>query len=323
MTSRSVLLVSFLIVGEVASRAMAQEWQPAPSPRTQQWRAAQQGGPQPGPPAPAPQSFPAQPPAYPAQQQPYPTTPQGTFQQQAPQAYPPNGYQQQPGYYPGAAPGGYGQEGYAPQAPPGPRPLTSVAGAIQLGAGISLLSYHSNSLSPDTSMPMSMLPSDQAAASSIITNCCVNKTPFLVEAGYGLSDQALLGVQLQLAGASESISETVPSAREMLFSLGAKFDYQLTPTSRWNPFIGAVANVSLVSKSYYGTKDSRTLFGLLARAGLRYFVLDQLSIDPTVALGAHFGSGSQSVEVTPGPSQDYGVSGFDFALSLAVSLWIK
>jgi hypothetical protein len=116
----------------------------------------------------------------------------------------------------------------------------------------------------------------------------------------------------------------VAPAREFMFSIGPKLDYQLMPTSRWNPFIGAVANVTLASKSYYNTKDSRTIFGLLARAGLRYFVLDQLSFDPTLSVGAHFGSGSQGMDLPAGSTQlDYSLSGFDFALSMGISLWIK
>src|SRR6202012_1394572 len=104
----------------------------------------------------------------------------------------------------------------------------------------------------------------------------------------GLSDNILLGGQVQLAGGSESAGDNVYPARQFAFSIGPKFDYQLRPTSRWNPFIGAVANVTLASKSYYNAKDSRTIFGVLARAGFRYFVLDQLSIDPILSIGAHF-----------------------------------
>jgi hypothetical protein len=139
-----------------------------------------------------------------------------------------------------------------------------------------------------------------------------------------VSDNILLGAQVQLAGGSESVAGGAQPAREFAFSIGPKFDYQLAPTSRWNPFIGAIANVSLTSKSYYNTKDSRTIFGVLARAGMRYFVLDQLSIDPTLSVGGHFGSGSQAAEQPVGSNQlDYSVSGFDFAISMGLSLWIK
>ena len=87
--------------------------------------------------------------------------------------------------------------------------------------------------------------------------------------------------------------------KQFAFSFGPKLEYQFLPTSRWNPFLGAVLNIGIENKSFYGTKDSRTIFGILARAGMRYFVLDQLSIDPTIALGGHFGSGSQTPAAAP------------------------
>jgi hypothetical protein len=71
-------------------------------------------------------------------------------------------------------------------------------------------------------------------------------------------------------------------------------------------------------------KDSKTLFGLALRGGVRVFVLDQLSIDPSVLIGYSFGSGTQKLEggVTPVEFEN-SVSGIQFAISLGLSLWLK
>lgn len=202
--------------------------------------------------------------------------------------------------------------------------VTSVKGAIQISGGIALWQYSSMSLSPSNKPAATTMPGVMDSTTPVVTpTCCGDKWPFSIEAAYGLSDNILLGGQVQLAGGSESAGDSVYHARQFAFSIGPKFDYQLIPTSRWNPFIGAVANVTLASKSYYNAKDSRTIFGLLARAGFRYFVLDQLSIDPILSIGAHFGSGSQNTDTPASNQMDYSLSGFDFALSMGISLWIK
>lgn len=273
--------------------------------------------------------------AYPPagyQPQPYPQQPAQPYpQQQAP--LPP----QEPGYYPPQQPvaPGYGFPGNAPNpaaypagyAPP-PAPLvSSVNGAIQIGAGIGLVGFDSTSLSPSAPKAIPTTPSmgmePAITPPTLITTCCVLKNPLLIEAGYGLSDQLLLGAQLQLLSGSESTSDPTQDLKQFAFSFGPKLDYHFMPTSRWNPFIGAVVNITLESKSFYMTKDSRTIFGVMARGGVRYFVLDQLSIDPTLAIGGHFGSGTQTPGQAPQAKIDYSLSGFQFAVSLGLSLWVK
>jgi hypothetical protein len=274
-------------------------------------------------------------PGYPEGYQGYAQQAQPAFPQQAQPDYQQQPVQQPPvapGYYPpqgGDQAQAYGypqQQGY-PQGyvAPGLPMITSVKGQIQVGAGIALFGYSSLSLSPSSSNPTAPSSEDPTAAPvpMVGTTCCGSPNPFLVEAGYGLSDQMILGAQLQLGGHSESLGTMAPPAKEFMFSIGPKFDYQLAPTSRWNPFVGGVVNLTLASKSYYGVKQSNTLFGILARTGMRYFVIDGLSIDPTIAIGARFGSGSQNTDPTASNELSYSLSGFQFALSVGLSLWIK
>src|SRR5688572_26159631 len=147
---------------------------------TSQVRAqGQQGYPPAGyQPYPQGQPMPQQPmPQQPMLQQPMPQQPMPQ------QPMPPQGYypQQQPGP---EVQGGYGypQQGYAPNAgypgyaaAPPPQLVSSVAGAIQIGAGISLLSFGSTALSPSTpSAPPAMMGMVPAAV-PFITSCCAVK----------------------------------------------------------------------------------------------------------------------------------------------------
>jgi hypothetical protein len=300
----------------------------------------------------AAQGYPEQ---YAQQQQQYPQQqyqqyPQQQYQQY-PQQQPAQGADQQqppPGYFPTPdAQGSYGyqqqyapnavypqqQQGYgAPEAPAAPL-VSSVKGAFQLSAGISLLQYQSLSMSQtgmtpaavvDPAAPPGTPPPPPTAAQGLFGR--TTSHPVNLEAGYGLSDNILIGALFQLASYSENleVSGAKYPLTDFAFTIAPKFDYQFSPSSRINPFVGAIASLTLHNKKYYGSRDSRTLFGVGVRGGLRFFVLDQLSLDPVVVLGFNFGSGKQKQEVTPTPIEfENSLSGFQFALAMAVSLYIK
>jgi hypothetical protein len=278
---------------------------------------------------------------YPQQQyQQYPQQQpaQGADQQQPPPGYFPTpdaqgsyGYQQQ--YAPNAVYPQQQQQGYgAPEAPAEPL-VSSVKGAFQLSAGISLLQYQTVSMSQTGMTPAAVVdpaapPGTPPPAAAVVPPALYGRTmshPIHLEAGYGVTDNILVGALFQLASYSEprEVSGAKFPMSDFAFTVAPKFDYQFSPTSRLNPFIGALASISLQSKKYYGNSDSLTLFGVAARAGLRYFVLDQLSIDPLLTLGFNFGSGKQKQVNATTIELENSVSGIQFALAMGVSLYIK
>jgi hypothetical protein len=269
--------------------------------------------------------------------QPQPQYPQYPPQQQYEQQQPP------PGYFP--TPDAQGALNYT--APNGPYPdaqqvqsaasnaqlVSSVAGAFQLSGGISLIQVNSLSMKQDmmaASIPpvtMTTPPAMVAAAAPVdpvVTTCCVVKHPLFVELGYGVSNNIVIGGLFQFASASESVNNGAIPAKDLIFSFAPKFDYQFSPTSRFNPFLGGALNVTYENKTYFGLKDSRMLFGLALRGGLRYFVLDGLSLDPVVSLGYGVGSGTQqNMAKQPNSNSDYSVSNLHFAISMGMSIWLK
>jgi hypothetical protein len=256
---------------------------------------------------PVPQQPYAQPyPQQPLPQQSYPPQQAYPAQQQFPQAYP-----QQPGAY-GYAPGYPGQFAGPP---PSAALVSSVDGVLQFGVGSSIVQYVSTSFTLD--------PGD-AKTSRSVTNWGFAENPFVLEGGYGLSSQLLLGGVIQLGGTSNS--DMLPNATApnkisaFKFLLGPKLDYQFMPESKLNPFAGAVLGLGLDSRNEYGAKESRTVFTALVRGGVRYFVFDSVSIDPALNLGFTVGSGSLS---SSGVSVSASTSGFLIGLNVGVSFWLK
>ena len=277
---------------------------------------------------------------YPEQQQYQQQYPQQQeMQQQPPPGYFPTpdaqgsyGYQQQ--YAPNAMYPQQQQQGYGMQPAAEEQPLvSSVEGAFQVSAGLGLLQYQSLTISqsgmtPPTTDPLAMPGAPPAAAAPAVQQALygkIDRHPLNLELGYGLSKNILLGAILSMAGSSETLEINGAKApvSDFMFTLAPKFDYQLTPTSRFNPFIGGMVSLTLHNKKSWPYKDSRTLFGVAARGGIRYFVLDQLSIDPILALGYTFGSGTQKVESTTPIEFEDSVSGPFFAISMAVSVYLK
>jgi hypothetical protein len=286
---------------------------------------------------------------YPQYQQAYP---QGQFQQQQ---YQQPGDQQQPppGYFPTPdAQGSYGYQqqyapngvypqqqqgqGYGEEQQPAEDPLvSSVRHAFQISAGLALFHYTSLGIEqtgvspPVASDPMPAPGAPPVAAAPAPQQFLYGRTdrhPLNLELGYGLTDKMLLGVIFQMAGSSETLEANGGKApvSDFMFALAPKFEYHFLPSSRWNPFIGAVASIAWLSKESGAYSDSRTLFGLAFRGGLRYFALDQLSIDPSLLIGFNTGSGTQkqSGGAQPVEFKD-SLSGMQFAISMGVSFYIK
>ncbi|HET8939633.1 MAG TPA: hypothetical protein VFN67_39615 [Polyangiales bacterium] len=281
------------------------------------------------------------------QQQQYPEQPQ--YQQQYPQQQDMQQQQPPPGYFPTPdAQGSYGyQQQYAPNAmypqqqqqgygvqPAAEEPLvSSVEGAFQISAGLGLLQYQSLAISqsgmnPPATDPLAMPGVPPAAAAPAVQQVLygkIDRHPINLELGYGLSKNILLGALLSMAGSSETLEINGAKApvSDFMFMLAPKFDYQLSPTSRFNPFVGGIVSLTLHNKKSWPYKDARTLFGVAARGGLRYFVLEQLSIDPSLSVGYMFGSATQKVEGTTPIEFEDSVSGPFFAISMGVSIYLK
>jgi opacity protein-like surface antigen len=152
-----------------------------------------------------------------------------------------------------------------------------------------------------------------------------DRHPLYLELGYGLTPNILLGAILQFAGSSETLEANGGKApvSDSLWTLAPKFDYQFTPTSRLNPFLGGVVSLTMHDKKSGPYTDSRLLFGLGVRGGVRYFVLDQLSFDPSLSLGLNFGSGTQKQDAAQPVEFEDSLSGWYLSLGIGVSLYIK
>ena len=192
--------------------------------------------------------------------------------------------------------------------------VSSVAGALQLGLNLGILHYTSLSADYDVG----------GDADFSNTSWGFARNPITLEAGYGLNDRMLIGGLLQLGGVNWSSKRgSLPGneTSDFNFAIGPKFDFHFLPDSRFNPFVGAIFTIGSNSIDWADdTDDSRLVFNLLLRAGARYFLFDQLSVDPSLTFGAVLGSGSTHSGTI---DYDYGFSGVQFAIWLGLSYWLK
>jgi hypothetical protein len=280
------------------------QYQPQPAPQQQQYpqQQYQQQPPQVQyQPQPAPQQYPQQQPQQYQQPAPQQQYQQPQYQQPAPQP----DYQQQQQYQPA-----YGQP--APSYGPterGPVP----DGAFQLSLGTSFVNYQANNFDFDNN-------GGELEQSQLKWGIAEN--PVLLEFGYGLSQSAIIGGVFSLGGASfsskTSNSTTENESSNFQFQLGPKFDFMFGHgTAR--PFVGAVAIIGYQG-SDSGTEDSTLAFSFLARVGLRAFLAEHFSIDPSLVIGGAFGSGTLE---QGGQKADYSATGFQVGLNIAVSGWLR
>jgi hypothetical protein len=247
------------------------------------------------------QRFPQQQQQYP-QQQPYPQQQQQYPQQQYPQqAYPQAGYGAAPGY--GPAPG-YPQPTAAAASEP---MVSSVDGLIQLGINTAIVQHVGGALSPDTGPNISQSN----------TSWGIAKNPTTLEGGYGFLPNLLVGGLLQLGGNSAAS----PKTSSFALAIGPKADYMFMPNSKLNPFVGVMLGIAY-SSSEIGSvaSQSQTDFIFMARGGMRWFMFDSVSLDPSVVIGGALGSATQTINSLVG---NLSSSSFQVALTLGLSVWLK
>jgi hypothetical protein len=268
------------------------------------------------------QQYPQQ--QYPQQQYPQQQYPQQQYpQQQYPQQqYPQQQYPQQQYPQQQAQPGSYGAApGYMAQGEPQPaaaaaqtEPLvSSVDGVIQLGLSTALVQHVGGSLSPDMG----------ESISQSTTTWGIAKNPVSLEGAYGILPNLLIGGLLQLGGSSAASPPGLPVSAKtssLLLSIGPKVDYMFMPDSKLNPFAGVMLGIAYSSSDIGTATQSQTDFIFMARGGLRWFVFDSLSLDPTLVVGGAIGSGTQTINSL---SANLGTSSFQIALMLGVSVWLK
>ena len=270
-----------------------------------------------------------------AQQEPAPAYPPGTYQpqqypQQDPNAYPQQPMQQEP-YPPGGYPSPLAADPNAPYPPGGYPPgyvygadqpqeplVSSVEGALQLSLGTYFMRFTSASQDYDNAML-----SDESV-SELLWGLSEASTVTL-EGGYGVTDRLLVGGILQLGGTSGTRDPEADAAEEIDSSsfdllIGPKAEFHFLPTSKFNPYAGGAIAIASHSEEAGGLSFSQLTFNLQIRGGIRCFITDSLSIDPSLVFA--FGIGSGSVEVATLES-DYGVSGFRIGLAVNVSGWLR
>jgi hypothetical protein len=246
---------------------------------------------------------------YPQQQQQYPQQQQQYPQQQYPQQQP---YPQQP--YPqapyGAAPGYGPAPGYPqPVAAGASEPLvSSVDGLIQLGIGTALFQHVGGALSPDSGPSISQSN----------TSWGIAKNPTTLEGGYGFLPNLVVGGLLQFGGNSAA----TPKTSSFALAIGPKADYMFMPNSKLNPFAGVMLGIAYSSSSIGSAlaSQSQTDFIFMARGGMRWFMFDSVSLDPTLVIGGALGSATQTVNSLVG---NLSSSSFQVAFTLGLSVWLK
>jgi opacity protein-like surface antigen len=217
--------------------------------------------------------------------------------------------------------------------------------ALQLGLGTNFLTYSSTTLTQDVSQPDPNDPRREVTVQYKTVNRTTewglsNRSGINLEAGYGITDSLVLGGILQLGGWSnttgpKTITNGDPRITNSTFSLfiGPKLDFMLLPDSMVRPFVGAA--IGLVRQTYSIEQETQnnvttnpanigtTGVGLLARAGVRWFLTPGFSIDPALVFGVNTGSGSTEHPNGQGrQSDDTTATGYSIGLSLAFSGWI-
>jgi hypothetical protein len=202
-----------------------------------------------------------------------------------------------------------------------PAHAEATEGAVQIGLGTTIVNHTSSTLTihgdlSDTDRDISQTNWGLGNAVS-------------GELGYGLNESLVLGTFLQLAGSSQTTEydggDSLDVDNFTLF-LGPKLDYMFSPGGRVRPFVGAVAGIMHVSSTQESSVPivpkqelSITAFQLQGRVGLRAFITDSLSIDPSFVLTWTTGSGDND---TGNVSQDVDYSGVTFGLNLGLSGWV-
>ncbi|HKP61648.1 MAG TPA: outer membrane beta-barrel protein [Polyangiales bacterium] len=229
--------------------------------------------------------------------------------QQYPQQYPPPSAA--PEYPP---PVGY-PPGYGGLAEAGGEPLvSSAAGALQFTLGTYIVRYRSESLSFD-------MNAGELSRSQVKWGFG-DDAAVLLEGGYGLNENMIVGGLLQIGGTSttEKIGEVETPISNFSLTLAPKFDYQFLPTSKFNPFVGGALGFSIGSSTLAARDESITAFVAYARAGVRCFLFDGFSVDPALVFGFGIGGGSQEAMTN---KLDFSLTRFQIGLAVSTSGWLR
>jgi hypothetical protein len=192
------------------------------------------------------------------------------------------------------------------------QPASGLADQYRFSLGASVLSHESAEREPEGG-------GDQDVS---ITNVGLPAGIVDVQLAYGLSDTLALGGTLILTrSASETEAQGVDSETaqtDLVFGPLVDFYFGDNDASL-RPFVSANAAFALVSREDGELETSLSGFQLGGRVGLRWFVLQQLSLDPTLGVSWTSLSGEQEQGAA---EADLDISSIKVGLDLYVSLWM-
>jgi hypothetical protein len=151
-----------------------------------------------------------------------------------------------------------------------------------------------------------------------------------LELGYGVSSTFIFGAMAQLLGDSSSTDASSNSSFALF--LAPKLDLQLDTAARFKVFFGVAPGIAFSSSdndpggssSTGATHTSTTTFRAQARVGVRWFALEEASLDLSLVGGFEVGGGSVSaMNAALGirNDADVDVSGGYVGLNLGMSVW--
>lgn len=222
----------------------------------------------------------------------------------------------------------------------------AVANALQLGLGTGFITY-SNPTYTEHNHPVLGGVHDETISTPTTVWGLNSRSGITLEGGYGINDMFVIGGLLQLGGWSTSIETTQYNGvgaqtgtikqRESVFDLflAPKLDVMFMPDSRVRPFVGGALGLVHYSRSIENTTANNVIWrsydggwtglGLMARAGIRWFLTPGFSIDPAFVFGGSFMSGSTTHQLNQGTAAlnyDTGVAGYTLGLNVAFSGWV-
>jgi hypothetical protein len=212
--------------------------------------------------------------------------------------------------------------------------------SLQLGLGTNFLTYESGTITQNQPQPDGSTL-EYKTVDQTTTWGFSSRNPLSLEAGYGITDSLVIGGMLQLGGWANTIgAQNVTAAggrqHESRFSLfiGPKLDFMLLPDSMVRPFVGGAIGlvrrtdtIETTNQNNITTTQSdlgQTGIGLMARAGIRWFLTPGFSIDPAFMFGFGWTSGGIDVPAGAGATRniDTSANGYTVGLSVAFSGWV-
>jgi hypothetical protein len=189
----------------------------------------------------------------------------------------------------------------------------SIDGRFRLGFEGGLVEHQSETASVE--LPNSFGSPTTFELTEKTTSIGPSSLPFGVIAGYGLSEQLVLGGRLDLSHRNitrEGQGQGSASLDLLGFGFTTMLDF-VPGEGALRPFVGPSVGYALETQN--GSDVSHHVFKFGAQAGLHAFVTPGFSVDPSVFFVYHIGGeSSQTLEAD--------VNGFSIGLRLALSGWI-